>query len=68
MAKHFFNPFGSYFFGNKKTNFIIVGKNMAVSMLSQVILVRTLTGVQGEIRCKVFAVLYTVKELELELA
>ena len=35
---------------------------------NQVILVGTLTGVQGDIRCKVLATLATVKKLELELA
>ena len=34
----------------------------------QVTLAGTLTGVHGDIRCKVLAALSTVKELELELA
>ena len=34
----------------------------------QVILARTPTGVQGDIRCKVLAALSTVRLLELELA
>ena len=35
---------------------------------NQAILAGTLTGVQGDIRCKALAALSTVKQLELELA
>ena len=39
-----------------------------VPYLVQVILAGTLTGVQGDIRCKVLAALSTAKYLELELS